>query len=628
MKLLRLALTIAATLLPACAFSQGKSGAIILKDDARFTMTSLSEGSLSRTVSVTVFDEKGETAAVFSEYTGPTTILSSFYGEIEEPGVGVRKIKKKDVVSVSLATGLAEDGFMSVFKPSTKKYPFTVTYSYSIQYKKGFAVFPPYCPVRQENVSIKEGHYVISVPAGTVVRYHSSLSAGNPSFHKEGSNEVYNWTIPTYDGYVSEHNMPSPSMITPFIMASPDKFMFQGISGEQDSWESLGRWQSQLLEGTDDLSPETVSMVRKMTESASSSLEKVRILYNYLREKTRYVSVQLGIGGFKPKKASLVERSGFGECKALSNYLRSMLKAAGVESIYIILNTSRKNFYPSYPSFGQTDHAMLAVPLPEFHDTLWIECTAPSIPLGYRHDKVAGHEVILIHPGGNGEVVRVRNYPDSLILSELCLNVDLQADGSAQLSATRTESASNIETWINYREMSPERWSSMLIGGCILQPQNLSVVNKRDNFETYDGPSWIPEFSVDFNFDVRSYARASSGRIIVPVNPFGKQLFAQRGDRVNPLVFNEGQSIRYHIMIHIPDGFSVETMPKDVFLQAPWGQYFSKASISDDRSTVEITQEIKVTPCFEASSSYDNYREYTRSVNRAGNGTLVLVKKD
>ena len=39
--------------------------------------------------------------------------------------------------------------------------------------------------------------------------------------------------------------------------------------------------------------------ILKLIEGASTNLEKIEILYRYLQENTRYVSVQLGIGGWQ-----------------------------------------------------------------------------------------------------------------------------------------------------------------------------------------------------------------------------------------------------------------------------------------------------------------------------------------
>ena len=46
--------------------------------------------------------------------------------------------------------------------------------------------------------------------------------------------------------------------------------------------------------------------------------EKIRVLYRYLQQNHRYISVQVGIGGMQPISASAVYTNGYGDCKGLS----------------------------------------------------------------------------------------------------------------------------------------------------------------------------------------------------------------------------------------------------------------------------------------------------------------------
>ena len=83
----------------------------------------------------------------------------------------------------------------------------------------------------------------------------------------------------------------------------------------------------------------------------------------------------------------------------------AMLREAGVESDYYAISTRNANLKADFVSAGQMNHVMLAVPLPENRDTLFVECTNPSYPLGYRHFSCAGHQILLVREDG-GHLVR------------------------------------------------------------------------------------------------------------------------------------------------------------------------------------------------------------------------------
>lgn len=599
--------------------------ATIVEDSQVFTMQSLSEGSLTVRRTVEVYSRKGAEAAVFTVYTDKRETLSAFSGTLTARGGKKENIKKKDLTTVSVASGIAEDGFLTTYEPLSATYPYTITYEYTVQYRKGFAVFPKYIPVDTEKTALKAGTYTLVVPSGTVVRHWSSPATGTCKPTPGDKTDRYVWEIRDYDGFIDEAYMPSWTELVPMVIASPDAFVFDGVAGRQDSWKELGEWQQRLLEETGALPAETVEKVRQMTAEAGSDLEKIRILYDYLRDRTRYVSIQFGIGGFKPFPAATVDKTGFGDCKALTNYLLRLLNAAGIEARYTILNTRRRDFLPGNASFGQTNHVILSVPLPALADTLFLECTNPSLPLGYRHDNLAGHEMVLIGKDG-GEPARARAYPDSLSRSRTLTHVRLSSDGSATVDVTRDLWTDQIEPWIGFNDLDKDAKQRLMTLALAVQPQNLTFLSYTDNFDSYDGPAWYPTCRIDYRFDVRSYGQPSDGRMRLAANPFSTRMKAQRTQRVNPVVFRSGSVYEDEITIDLPEGYNVESLPPDVHEDQVWGSFHSTARV--EANQVRITQYLHLKPCRMEPEGYAGFRDFTRALNRAYAGTLVLRKAD
>ena len=601
--------------------AQEKYNAIVLEDVETFTMSSATSGNLDVRRSVRVFNDAGLEDAVFQEYTDQFHAITSFKGTVEKEGGKPVKIKKEDLVMVSIASGLAEDGFVNGYQP-TASYPFTVTYEYTMSYRKGFASFPVFFPVSGEKVKVEKGSYTLQVPSGTKI---NAISAKAGDMRKEtGKADVYRWDIPVFEGYADESLMPSWREIVPFVMACPVDFTFAGVPGSQGTWEDVGAFCYGLKEGTEDLPEEVVARLKEMTASAKTDLEKVRVLYDYLRERTRYVSIQLGIGGYKPFPAAQVHQSGFGDCKGLSNYMQAMLRAVGIPSCYTIVNTDRDRFLPGYAGIGQMNHAMLCVPLPEKKDTLWLECTNPSVPLGYRHEDVAGHDVVLVTDKG-GVPVRVRPYADSLSRDYSDIDISLSADGSAKASVRRSLYLDETESWYRIREWKPETQHSRLTSGLAVQPQSVTLTGVQDNFRNYDGPDYCPWMQVDFTFETRQYATSGKDRLFVPANPYPMNATLQRTKRQNDLVCKRGSVSRDLIRIHIPAGYKVESLPAPVSQDTEWGTF--TASAKEEDGAVTVLHEFRAKPFRESPDSYDRFRTFVRAVNKAYSANVVLVKE-
>lgn len=87
--------------------------------------------------------------------------------------------------------------------------------------------------------------------------------------------------------------------------------------GSASNWEELGRWfYHDLYKNQVQLPEKTKEQMKQLTKNATTDKEKARLIYQYMQDKTRYISVQLGIGGFMPTKAEEVDRVGYGDCKA------------------------------------------------------------------------------------------------------------------------------------------------------------------------------------------------------------------------------------------------------------------------------------------------------------------------
>lgn len=598
-----------------------KYNAIVLDDTESFTMSSATSGSLQVVRSVRVFNDAGLEEAVFQEYTDQFRSLSSFKGTVERDGSKPLKIKKDDLVMVSVASGLAEDGFLHGYKP-TASYPFTVTYEYTMTWRKGIASFPTFFPVTSEKVKLEKASYTLQVPSGTPVK--TVYSKVGDVRKEEGKADVYRWVVPVFEGYTEEILMPSWREIVPYVFACPSEFTYAGVPGSQGTWEDVGGWVHGLKEGTEALPEDFKAQLGEMTASAGSNLEKVRILYDFLRSHTRYVSIQLGIGGYKPFPAAQVHKTGFGDCKGLSNYLQAMLEAVGIPSTYTLVNTGRADFLPGYSGIGQMNHVMLCVPLPEKKDTLWLECTNPAVPLGYRHEDIAGHEVVLCMDEG-GVPVRVPSYVDTLSRDVCEVDVVLAADGSAKAAVRRSLYLDETEEWFNIRDWKPDTRRSRLTAGLSVQPQDVTLTDVKDNFKDYDGPGYCPWIEVDYTFNTRQYATTGKDRLFVPVNPYPMGSALPRGKRQNDLQCKRGAIDRDRIRIHLPAGYTLENVPAPVSLDTEWGTFTATYEVRD--GLVDILQEFKSKRFREGPDRFDDFRTFVRAIGKAYEGQIVLVRQ-
>lgn len=619
-----------AALLAACVLfihasglsAQEQADAVVLSHEESFTMQSANSGVYRVSSSVLVNNEHGVSQARVLIYTDSFRSLGSFKAEIEEADGRKTKAGKKELVTVSISSGLADDSYVSAWEP-TGRYPYTVKYEYTVNNRDGIISFPVFSPLSSEKVKIEKATYRLDLPQGLEIISYSNLAEELPLRNVKGR-DLREWQVTGFQPVVSEHFMPDIRKLLPLVLCAPSDFSYAGTRGSQHSWEAFGAWLGDLQYGMDKLPESTVAELQELTAGCSSDLEKLRLVYNRLRKKTRYVAIMLGIGKLRPVSASEVEKTGFGDCKALSNYKKAMLKAVGIESSYYIISTRNKDLLPGFTSGGQMDHAMLAVPLPELGDTVFVECTNPRLPLGYRHEDAAGHEILLVGKEG-GKLARIGAYPDSLSRKVQYTEVFLEADGSASLSLNRELYLDYTESYTGFEDFKQDAKENCLTLGMKLQADNLRIESVSDNFDSYDGRNYCPQVGVKYSCSTKVYANASADRLFVPVNPMNKGLSFKKGTRQNDIVIPYGSSSEDIIRVHIPDGYEVESLPGNQRLDTEWATFVSESSLDGD--CVCTVQSMTWHRWSADKSRYTGMRDFARAVNRCYDASFVLRRK-
>lgn len=590
----------------------------ILLDECRFTLTSPTEAKQEVHRRIRINHQSGLPAGTFLVYTDEFRTLSSFSGSISVGGRVSRKLKTKDVVTYLETDALVEQVYVNAFEP-TAPLPFEVEYFYTVVYKKGIITFPAFIPVPDYDIPVSKAVYTLMVPESEEVCYKASEE---PRRSSEKGRATYVWSFQDIPAVVQEKGMPELSELTPFVYACPSRFQYANTSGSQENWLEVGRWFSQIMPDNTALPEKTRTEVLALTAGCTSDLQRVRVLYDYLREHTRYVSIQLGIGGYSPSAPGRVATSGFGDCKALSFFMKQLLATAGVPSEYAVLSTNRRDFLKGYSSIGQMNHAVLCVPLAQ--DTLWVECTNPRVPLGYVHSGLAGHQALLVKETG-GELVRIRDYPDSLRREESYIELDLSTDGPALVSVDREAWLDESESYIGFSSLKSSDLPKVLLSGLQGQADNFALVNYTDNFQAYDGRTgYVPKANVRFRFNTSSLARMSGDRIIVNITPFVRTIGTQRAERRYDYVVRPGNIVRDSVLVRLPEGYDVEFLPPSQAASSELAEY--SLSFRRQGEAVLIVSEFRIRAGRMPAKSYPEFRNLARTVEKAQAGTLILCK--
>lgn len=597
---------------------------VFRQDQMTFTISSRSKASLHVYEVVTIFNEKGKRYATkvigYDKLSKITSLRAVAY---DAAGNVLKKLKSSEVFDQSAFDGfsLYSDNRLKIAELTQGGYPYTVEFEYDIEYKYLFMI-PGYVLLPEERMAVQHSSYELIYPKELKPRFKTLNleKQATVSVLKDGS-ESTRWDFENVKPVKFEPNGPSHADLVTSIMTAPSTFEFDGYRGTMNSWDEFGIWIRSLNTGRNTLPEETKQKILQLTAGKKTTEEKVKVIYEYMQNRTRYVSIQLGIGGFQPFEASVVDQTGYGDCKALSNYMVSMLEVAGIKAHYALIRAGRgaAEMRKEFPS-SQFNHAIAAVP--NGNDTLWLECTSQTNPFGYMGTFTGDREALLITDAG-AQVVQTPSYPEELNTQNRSAEVFITRTGDASAKIKTVYAGlqyenSNLDAILNNQYDQQKRWVMNTTDIPSFDVTSFKFENKKDK---------VPSAIVTLDLSLRKFASVSGKRVMLTPNLMNRskyipeKLETRKTDIVEDFGYIDSDTIRYHI----PEELYPEVLPQPVKITSPFGEYESTYSL--DQGLVVYTRKIKINKGRFPATAYPEFVDFYKSISRADNAKLVFLNK-
>lgn len=525
-----------------------------------FTQHTTATSPLSYTTTyhktVTVLNRNGDGDGCWTCCSDKFKQLTSFSGVIYDAnGKQVEKLKKSNLMTTSASENLATDNVYDYYVPPALPYPFTVEYEWQVKATDGYIDFPVFWPVGIRQ-ALQSAEYTLTVPAGMETAVRNSAHLWTTSCNQLDKAAEYKWSMAPMQCIIKENYDEEPLNLMPYVMSEPQTFTFAKTTGSMQDWESFGKWYHSINVGRDQLPAATASKVAELTADCHTTADKIKALYAYLAENTRYVSIQLGIGGWQAMAATEVAQTGFGDCKALTNYMKALLAAVGVEAHPLLVSTTDSRLLPDFPNMHQINHVVLAVPL-EGSDTLLIECTNPQLPLGYIPSSIAGHDALLITADG-GRLVRIKDYTPQQNNESINAHITVHTDGNADMMFTWDHRGCCYGSVMSLTTYDDAKRKDLIRQWLTLRDATIGSVQISEVAAGMDS-----HLLVRCQGKAR-YADAAEERFFLACNPFRhyKPIAAIRKNRMHRIIMDYPLSWNDTIMIAVPADMTVEAMPQ------------------------------------------------------------------
>ena len=591
-------------------------------EETRFEITEKNQAKYHYKVAFTILDDQGDKWSFFSEGYDKLRSIESFEGSLfDAEGKKLKSLKKGDIKDVSGSDeSLFDDSRVKWHSFYYKVYPYTVEYEIEIKFK-GTMFLPDWIPQQKDVMSVQQSSLTVITPANNHLKYKIFNYKGEPVITEDKSDKIYTWQVKDLPATKEEYASPAWHQLTTSVFLASEIFRLDDYTGSNATWNEFGKFVYDLKKDRDALPDDIKLKVHQLTDALPNNQEKIKKLYEYMQQNTRYVSIQLGIGGWQPFNAKEVATKKYGDCKALSNFMYSLLKEAGIRSVYTVISYGDDdNYLLTDLPCSQFNHVILFVP--DGKDTTWLECTSQTTPAGYLGGGTSNRYALAVEADG-GTLVHTPKYG---------MNDNLQVRNIKAVLNDEGTLSSNIYTI--YSGLQQDGIHGLINN--LSKDKVKEVLSEELDFATYEVNSFNykenkskkPVIEETLNVSVSNYATVTGKRLFIIPNVMNRSHRKLKTDEERK--YDIELSFEYKdidsVEIEIPKGYEPEAMPQPVVIESRFGKYSYTVKLEGNK--IFYFRSIEQYSGIFSAKEYAALVNYYDAVYKADRNRIVLVKKE
>jgi Domain of Unknown Function with PDB structure (DUF3857)/Transglutaminase-like superfamily len=485
----------------------------------------------------------------------------------------------------------------------------------------------------QSNLPVVQSRMQLALPAGWTA---SSVTFNHAKIEPTANGSTYTWELRDLPFIEYEPSGPSVSNLAPRVAISYGPAAGSTGAGARtfSSWTDVSRWYSELSDPQVTLDDALAGKARELTANAKTELERIQIIGRYVQN-LQYISIQIGVGRYRPHSATEVFAKSYGDCKDKANLMRAMLKAVKIEAYPVLIFSGDPTYVrEDWASPSQFNHCIIAIKVSDetkaptiiehakLGRLLIFDATDDNTPVG----DLPAHEqgsFALVAAGDAGSLMRMPTTPPEANKLERQAEVNLAANGSiGGIIKERSVGQSAVLERGMFRRFSRPEYTK-LIERWITHGATGAKVSKVDPLDN----SVEGRFALDVEFTADSYAQLMQDRLLVfkPAIVSRLDWLELTGDsRKHPVVL-DSRAYSETVRVKLPEGFDVDEMPDPVKLDASFGTYASTYEVKDGHLvfTRTLVQRAATIP----AAHYSTVRTFFERIRAAESSPVVLAKK-
>lgn len=591
------------------------ASAVIRYDSTEIKVDNLNMVKLKRKYAITILKEEASVLGNINEWYDNQSKINDITGSFyDAEGTLIKTLKKRDIIdrsSYGLTFEFNSDNRLKIYSFSHNNYPYTVVYEIEKTIKTTFFI-PSWDPQINHYCALETANLQISFPENINIRVNELLF---PATTVRSSNTdkgiiTKSWKIENLSAFDIQPLSTEENYIKPTLIFASNQFDLMGHKGSMETWKKFGQFYYELNDGRDQLPDATKIKVKELIKNDTSIIQKVQTLYEYMQQNTRYVADEFGLAGWQTIDANYVCTKGYGDCKGLTNYLRALLKEAGIPS-YITLINAGKNYYKVNPQFPNSNFNHVILCVPNNKDTIWVESTSAYNRAGYLGSFTENRSALLCTENG-GYLITTPEY------------------GKGKTFLYRTAKMNYNNSKKEQTVVLENTYSGLFQDDllALLKTQNKEEIHKINNskfpFPSYSlsqydaqikGSQRLPQIQENATLAVMGIVNKTDKRTFINLgwlsNPM-KSIF-QLEERTAPIVLLHSFIVRDSIYLYFTDDLKLEAAPTNVNMNFPFANL--NCSFHQEKDHLLLVREYEQKAGTYKASFYTDYQKMYTLLN-------------
>ncbi|MEY4549707.1 MAG: hypothetical protein RL685_5902 [Pseudomonadota bacterium] len=461
----------------------------------------------------------------------------------------------------------------------------------------------------QSEVPVAHAEYVVIVPKERKLYVDvQRLPQLKQSEETRGAERVYSFRADGVPGVEPEPAMPPWSEVLGFVHVST-----------YPSYRDLGAWYWGLSRDQLELDGATRELAQRIAQGATTPRAKVEAVYNWVVKNTRYVALEFGIYGYKPRRSVQTVTRGWGDCKDKAAVIVSLLDALDVPATMVLVRTGlRGRFRSQVASLAPFDHAIAYVPELD----LYLDGTAEFSGSGELPAMDQGALALRVL-AGDAQLVTLPDNDPTRHVERRQVELRLSSNGGAELALSYETTGASASAWRRRYLAEATRTARV----------QEDLAREFPGLELAEGASAIQVSDLsNFEQPVSVRVRARSPQVlrvegqvrtlvVTPSDRLGSR-YASLSRRDLEVDIGAVPALDETFVVQLAPGQSVLSLPKPKQGESPFGQYSVEASVSGNEVRVHSRLALRVSRV--SPQSYVDFRRFCQAADAAFEQRLVL----